>query len=168
MPNQKKSRRTPRVMRTDYWRRPIADPTDALAELNEARARLVMAGIGDHSNADADAHLEMLKRLQGTVDEKKAAVDACFEKIRFTALRGDQFEELMAEHPPTVEDDENGLAHHDATFLPALAAACADNGWTVDDWVEEIAELSAGDRHDLRETVTHLNTRSWSSQVPKD
>jgi hypothetical protein len=156
-----KKKRTPRVTRTDYWRRPVADPTEPLAELNEARGRLVLAGVGGGDP-------EMLTQLKGDVAEKQGKVDACFEKIRFHALRGDRFEELMAEHPPTAEDEEKGLTHHDASFLPALLEACCDNGWAAEDWADEIAELSVGERSELREVVTHLNTRSWSSQIPKD
>jgi hypothetical protein len=156
-----KKKRTPRVTRTTYWHRPVADPTDALSELNEARGRLVLAGVGGGDP-------EMLTRLKADVAEKQAVVDACFEKIRLHALRGDRFEALMGEHPPTAEDEAKGLTHHDTSFLPALLAACCDNGWADEDWADEIGELSVGERSELRETVTHLNTRSWSSQIPKD
>lgn len=155
-----KSRRTPRAVRTDYWRRPVADPSEAVAALNEAKGRLVLAGVGG-------GNPEITGPLQAEADAAQAKVDACFEKVRLHALPGPRFEALMAEHPPTAEDEENDLAHHDATFLPALLVECADNGWTIEDWVEEIDELSVGERAELRETVTHLNTRSWSSQIPK-
>jgi hypothetical protein len=157
----KKSRRTPRAPRTAYWSRQIADPADAVAALNEAKARVTLASIGQNTPT------ELLDKFNAELDAAQAGVDKCFEKIRFHALRGEEFEQLMAEHPPTPEDEEKGLAHHDATFLPALAAACSDNGWAVDDWVEEIAELSVGEHQELREVVTHVNTRSWSSQIPK-
>lgn len=160
-----KSKRNPRVTRTDYWRRPIADPTEALEALNEARGRLVLAGVG--VDPDSPDRVEMLTRLQGDVAAAQGAVDACFEKIRLHALTGPAFEALMSEHPPTPEDVVKDLSHHDPTFLPALLAACSDNGWGVDDWAEELAEMSAGERAELREKVTFLNTRSWSSQIPK-
>jgi hypothetical protein len=157
----KKSRRTPRAPRTDYWSRQVADPAEAVAVLNEAKARVTLASIGQNTPT------ELVDKFRAELDEAQAEVDKCFEKIRLTALRGDVFEQLMAEHPPTPDDDEAGLTHHDETFLPALATACSDNGWTLDDWIEEIAELSIGERNELREIVTHVNTRSWSSQIPK-
>lgn len=162
---KKTSKRTPRVTRHDYWRRPVADPTEALEQLHEARGRLTLAGIGgDASDPDRAA---MLKRLAEDVNAAQAKVDACFEKVRLNALRGDRFEALLAEHPPTPEDEEKDLSHHDATFLPALLAECCDNGWGLEEWVEELAEMTAGERRELRETVTHLNTRSWAAQIPK-
>lgn len=156
----KKSKRTPRAVRTDYWRRAIADPTEAAQELEEARGRLVLAGVGGGDE-------EILAKLRADVTVAQAKVDQCFEKIRFHALRGDRFEELLGEHPPTEEEEKKDLSHHDATFLPALLEECCDNGWTLEDWNDELAELSVGERNELRQLVTHLNTRSWSSQIPK-
>jgi hypothetical protein len=157
----KKPKRTPRAVRTDYWRRPIADPTEAAAELEEARGRLVLAGVGGRGDED------VMAKLKADVATAQAKVDQCFEKIRLHALTGAQFEELLGEHPPTEADEAKDLAHHDATFLPALLTACCDNGWGLDDWNDELVELSVGERNELRQIVTHLNTRSWSSQIPK-
>lgn len=155
-------RRKPRAARTATYRRPIADPSEALAALHEAKGRRVLAGIGA-----GEEHAEHIAALDQAVTEAQAAVDACFEDIVFNALPGDEFEALMGEHPPTPEDDEKGLTHHDETFLPALLAASCTNGWTVEDWEAELAECTLGDRRELRETVTHVNTRTWSQQIPK-
>jgi hypothetical protein len=154
-------RRTPRAVRTDVWRRPIADPSEAAAALDEARGRLVLASIG------VDVDPAALAPLEEAVRTAQAAVDACFEEITLHALPGAQFEALMAEHPPAEADVEKELVHNDETFLPALLAACCENGWLEEDWVEEIAELSVGERSELREIVTHVNTRTWSQQIPK-
>lgn len=158
----RKSKRTPRAVRTDYWRRQVADPTEAVAKLNEAKGRLTLAGIG------GNVHTEIIDRFQAEVDTAQAEVDKCFEKIRLHALPGAKFEELVGEHPPVDGVDDEDASYHEETFLPALLAASADNGWAEDDWVEEIAELSVGEYAELHRIVTHVNTRSWSSQIPKD
>lgn len=153
-------RRTPRAVRTDVWKRPVADPSSALAELDKARGYLTLVSIGkDPADVPAqvvEAHAEAQK-----------AYDACFEEIVFHGLRAPQFEALMAEHPPTDADLKDGLAHCDATFLPALLEACCQNGWTAEDWVEELDEMTVGERTELKQLVTYLNTRTWSAQIPK-
>jgi len=153
-------KRKPRVVRTDVWRRPVADPSSAIAALDEARGHLVLAGIGQTDR-------EQLQPLQDAVDEAQKAVEACFETVPFHAIRGEAFEALMAEHPPTEAELVDDLTHHDATFLPALLEACCENEWTAEDWAEELGEMSAGEKSELRQLVTHLNTRTWSAQIPK-
>lgn len=154
-------RRTPRAVRYETWRRPVADPSEALSALNDAKGRLTLAQVGGISD-------ELREPLEEAVAKARREVDACFEEVRLRKLRADQYEALMAEHPPTEQDEADGLLYHDASFLPALLAEIGDNDWTEEDWTEEIAELSVGERKELREAATYVQTRTWSQQVPKD
>lgn len=120
------------------------------------------------------------KRAEKQIADAQAAVDACYETIRLTALpmSGDvTWEALVAAHPPTAEQrgrakQERQKAHErgedmpawptwdDDEFFPAALEACCDNGMTADDWRAFIAEhVNGGELVGLQLALIEVNTR---------
>ncbi len=57
----------------------------------------------------------------------KKAYDAHTIVLRFQALERRELEDLLAKHPPTEQDEENGSEFSDA-FMPALISAASMDG----------------------------------------
>ncbi|WP_446458660.1 hypothetical protein [Streptomyces rochei] len=102
-------------------------------------------------DADKDALAVVRKQTRQAQDELKAAseaYEATTVTLTFRALERGELRDLIAEHPPTEEDEEqDGAAEfHFDTFAPALIAAASTDGmpleyaqdamqtWALDDW----------------------------------
>jgi len=152
------ARRRVRESRHPVW---IADPTQARRELEDAKAALTLAHVGRIPEE------EHLTALQERVAQAQAALDACCEWLVFHGLQADEFEALVQEHPPG-EDADPDDAYDEATFVPALLAACCqDSDLTAEEWAEELAGHNPAERRELIDAVMEANTRTWSSSLPK-
>lgn len=97
---------------------------------------------------------------QAELDEAQAELDGCYAQIRLTALRPEDYEALIAAHPPTAEQATRKPPEiwNPDTFRPALLAACADGDMTADDWAEFLAErCSQGERQGLYVAALAVN-----------
>lgn len=95
------------------------------------------------------------------VKRAEAAFEACWEKIRLTAMRPDEFEELKAAHPPTAEQLKDDAEFNRDTLRPALLEACAAGGLTARQWETRLAdEFSAGERQEIFATALAINEGS--------
>lgn len=102
-------------------------------------------------DVDKDALALFKKQTKEAQEELKAAQDdyeAHTVVLTFQALERGQLKDLIKEHPPTEEDEEqdgNAEFHFD-TFAPALVSAASTDGmplefaqqamqtWALDDW----------------------------------
>lgn len=152
------SRRRVRESRHPVW---TADPTQARRDLEDAKAAFTLAFVGKVPEEDHVAALsERIAQAQG-------ALDACCEWLVFHGLDSVSFEELVQAHPP-AEDANLEDAYDEATFVPALIAACCqDSDLTADEWAAELAGLNPAERRELIDAVMEANTRTWSSALPK-
>lgn len=96
------------------------------------------------------------------------------ERITVRALPPDEWEALVAVHPPEEYEVERGLWYHLATFRPAALAACVvtpegEEPLTAEDWAEltKGKHLSNGDINALFMTTLRLNDRSPQVTVGK-
>lgn len=119
---------------------------------------------------------ESVDRIEKQAEEAKAELAACFHRIHFKGLSGDDYDALLNEHPPTAEQkkekDEQGREplFNPETFIPALLEACyvGEDGMTADEWKTELDGWPWPDRVDLQRAVTNANTRPFSDGIPKD
>lgn len=152
------ARRKPREVRHPIW---VADPTAAAARLEEARARLLLAGIGKSEDD------ELVQRLQAEVDEARAALDACKEELVFVGLLPVAYEKLLQAHPRKDGAHPDDV-YDEETFIPALLAACCqDSDLTAEEWAAELATLQAGEKSELTAAVMDANLTTWSAAIPK-
>lgn len=151
--------RKPRVVKHAVW---VEDPSEPAARLQDAKARLLMSGIGKSQDDP------IVVQAQAHVDEAQAEVDACRHWLVFHGLRGDKLERLIAEHPAPA-DAPKGDVYDKVTFFPALLEACTqDSDLTAEEWAEHMASLAEVERKELTDDVWSANTTTWSESVPKD
>lgn len=85
---------------------------------------------GTDGVVDADAlHAleQQAKTARTELAAAKKAYDAHTVVLRFQALERQELEQLLAKHPPTEQDEENGTEFSEA-FMPALIAAASLDG----------------------------------------
>lgn len=141
-----------------------------------ARERLAEAGSGDEERlAELRRALDGHDRAEQAVadaraelNEAAAELEACYETVRLRAMRPEAYEQLIADHPPTAEQqaDPDSPPWNEKAFIPALLAACAEGDMTADDWSALLAGdddghgLSRAERFELRTTVVGLNEKA--------
>jgi hypothetical protein len=146
----------------------------------EAAQRKLLEASERKRRADRNLVPEKPERVKEAESAKRAlaraekAFEACWETIQITAVEPAVFEKLKAEHPPTAEQlkDDPDAGFDKDTFQPALLAACAEGGKTVDEWRDMLEhQFSTGERQELFTTALAVNagTRVVESVVlPKD
>ena len=124
--------------------------------------------------------LILAKKDTSVVDKKIANANRqlkkCFREIRLLSLEPAEYEKLVYENPPTVEQVkgksiEDVPLWDDSTFQPALIAATAvDAGMTAEEWSETIkSSFTAGEFRMLWAAVLGINNlpRQISAALPK-
>lgn len=161
-----------RKARLSHFDIPVADSDVADASARKVERLTNMLNLLRVQDGDT----ESVKRLEKQVEDAKTELAACFHRIHFRGLSGEDYDALLNEHPPTAEQkkekDEQGrppLFNPD-TFIPALLEACyvGDDGMTADEWKAELEDWPWPDRVDLQRAVTNANTRPFSDGIPKD
>jgi hypothetical protein len=140
---------------------PLEDATDAVNELTAAKDALETARFRDDDRAE-QAVAEAEERLE----KARAAVAACYDTVRLTAMLPKDFEALVAKHPPRKDHDERW---NDETFPKACFLKCIDDDvLTPEEWGEFVeANLSQGEREHLFRSAIALNARWPSGSIPE-
>lgn len=106
-----------------------------------------------------------------TLPDPSGGVDEVFE---LRALSADEWEVLVAEHPPTEAQATRGASWDVTTFRPALLAACVltpdgEEPLTAEDWTDLASSgaMAAGEVNLLYGTALELNDRSPLASVGK-
>lgn len=145
----------------DYRLR-IDDVTDLLAEVDAADSELRLA-------RRRDPESEATSQAEERLDAAKAALEQGYETFRITALPPADMEALIAAHPPTDQQRQEGAAWNVDTFRPAMFAECIDSDMTEQDWAEFITKgpVSWGEVSDLWAVTMSINSRFPDSRIPK-
>lgn len=151
--------------RETFYDLEIADPTEPREKYEAARAALRLAEM--RHGKDSDEAAEARESLSAA----RAEWSACTYRITFRNLPSDEYEALVAAHPPTKEQQDKGDQWDRATFAPALIAACAvDSDMSEDEWVEELKSdrWPVADRDAVFLKALGANLEPRSATVPKD
>ncbi|MGH3096100.1 MAG: hypothetical protein ACRDMV_08895 [Streptosporangiales bacterium] len=149
----------------------VIDPdgeVEARRALDDARMRLRVAQIGD-DDAPKAKQTRAVNDAQADIDKAQAAWEQTVERVEFQALSRPDMEALIAEHPPTKDDDDDA-GWHAETFQPALVAACStDQSMSEAEWAEFLSSdrMSVGEVNSLYEAVARLNMEYPQAGVPK-
>ena len=129
---------------------------ELLVQWAEAVAREAKGEV-ELADSPADALLEQINEAR----------DGRHVDVRFTAMDGEVWEKVVAEHP-SPEGEDAGMDWLAA--LPVVAAVCCDDESMQDDdpWAELLAVMSHGERLTLWNALLHLNTDAPAAHVPKD
>lgn len=128
---------------------------DAATALREAHTRL---------NAGGEPTAEQVETLRADVDacevrvaEARQALEDATVRLTFRALPRPAYEQLLAEHPPTDEEREQGRAYDVETFAPALISACSAEGMTVEEATELLETWNQAEAGGLFQAAVVVN-----------
>lgn len=143
----------------------VDDTTDAERALVAARKTHARAQARHSGDSPEAAEVAEAKTA---LDAAQAALDGCYEQLVLTAMRSDEYELLLAAHPPRkgVKDDEQ-VHYNTETFPPALLAECVGGDLTPEEWQEALTDCSYGEKQELLIIVQALNVRGPASSIPK-
>jgi hypothetical protein len=140
----------------------IGDSAEPEAALQAASADLRLAQHRDDQDAMTAARV--------SVEEARAALQACLHRIHFQPLEPDVFEALIGAHEPTKAQRAEGERWNPSTFRAALIAACAvDADLSEQEWAAELAgkRWSHADRDEIFAAALAANVVPRSLSVPK-
>ncbi|MEU9849261.1 hypothetical protein [Streptomyces sp. NPDC047985] len=125
----------------------ICDDHDAKESLAEARFVHQQAQDAADRAPEDEAAKATLRAAATSLTKAQAAVDKASIVLRFQALDRKTYKELLAAHPPTEDQAEDGYAFNLDTLGPVLIAASSLDGITeedaaefLDDWSQAEAE----------------------------
>lgn len=133
----------------------LAAAQQKLAEATERKRRADRNLVPDKPERVKEA-----KNAASALKRAEKAFEACWETIRITAMKPDEFEQLKSKHPPTPEQvkDDPEVEYNKATFRPALLSACAEGGLSPEQWAAELNQsFSQGERQEIFTTCLGVN-----------
>ncbi|MFF4051934.1 hypothetical protein ACFYZ5_35360 [Streptomyces chartreusis] len=124
-------------------------------EQTARRARfLAEASPGDEDAAHRAAD------AAGAHEDARAALDAASDFLTFRALPRPLLEDLIAEHPPTAKQTEEGAIFNPDTFPAALVSAASVDGLTHEEAQELLNSWSAPDAGALWDAAWQVQQES--------
>ncbi|MFD8379111.1 hypothetical protein ACFV2X_11325 [Streptomyces sp. NPDC059679] len=93
-------------------------------------------------------------------EEAKAALDAASDFLTFRALPRPVLEELIAQHPPTEQQNKEGAVFNPDTFPAALVAAASVDGMSREEAEELLNTWSAPDANALWDAAWQVQQES--------
>lgn len=140
----------------------VAD-TETVAAAQEALQQALQLQVATMLHEDPDVRA----RAAALVEERQAARDECFYRLRFRGLDDDEFDALAQLHPPTTQDSKAGKAWHDETFMPALLAVCTmDSDVTEDEWAARLPGMGADGRK-VKLAAIAAQRQTMADAIPK-
>jgi predicted lipid-binding transport protein (Tim44 family) len=134
----------------------ICDDPTVKQELAQARQALTRAqAIAEADTKDKGAQAA-LSAAQERLEAAQAAYDAEAITLTFQALDKDALQKLLAEHPPTEEQAEEGYDYNSETLNPVLIAASSVEGISVEDAELFLSTWSKGEADTLTAVVTNI------------
>ncbi|WP_329492523.1 hypothetical protein OG618_37150 (plasmid) [Kitasatospora sp. NBC_01246] len=118
---------------------------------NEVERRAARTALLAEAHPDDDAKRAAADAAAADLADAVQAADRVSVTLRFRALPGPAFEDLVEEHPPTPAQAEKdpGIEWNPKTFPAALIAAASVDGITPEQAAEFMATWGTADRADL-------------------
>lgn len=110
-------------------------------------------------------------KAEGAHVKAKAERDAHFHRIWFRGLQLDEFDALVALHPPTAEQAKDDWAWNPDTFNYALLEeAVVDGDLTAAEWEAELSseKWTRADRNAFVNNCLQAQRQTMADAVPKD
>lgn len=110
-------------------------------------------------------------RAEAALEQAQAGLSECFHRLWFRGLGYDEFDALVALHPPTDAQRADDWLWNPETFNYALLEACAvDSDLTAAEWEAELADAERWSRADRTRVIgmaLAANQQTMSDAVPK-
>lgn len=111
----------------------ICDDDDAKRAVNAARFVEQQTKVAAENSPEGEAAQAAHREAVATVEDAQAALEAVSIQLRFQALDRKTYKALLAAHPPTEEQAEEGYDFNLDTLGPVLIAAASLDGITEED-----------------------------------
>lgn len=138
----------------------VEDTTTAQQAVADAQGELLLSLGSEHEEA-----------ARQRLADAGAALKACFQVIKITAMDPELFEDLVDDHPPREDTDEkkwDDEAWNADTFPRALFYECVPPGRDEAWWAAWLKRTcSDGEQTDLFNAAVAVNVRSVSPTLPK-
>jgi hypothetical protein len=165
---------------TTYYDLPLvprATIDKLIPPLEEARRSLLVA---PYTNGTATQKKAAVNKAAAAVEDAKAKLDACFYRVEFRGLPGDDdLDALINAYPATPEQIEKAKAagaegddvpqiDMDPFNVAYLHACVVDSDLTEDEWREELwsDRWTPADRRAIFDRVHQANQRAASDGIP--
>lgn len=139
-------------------------PDSESAEREFAGAAAELASARDRGLPDVGA-------LTRRVEQARERRESFYEFLTVQALPPDEFDDLIAAHPPTDEQraKDSRVVWNHTTLVPALLAACVDSDMTAQDWAEVTSKgpVATGEVAALFNAAMRVNDRTPDPTVGK-
>lgn len=140
---------------------PVDDMAAAARAVRLAGERLNVT----YLRRDEDAAQAVEQARQG-LDQAQEQLEACYEPLVLTALAPDDFELLIAEHPP--REGTSDEKYNPETFPTACFLACAPADLPEAEWRAFLtSNVSLLERDELLELAVAVNVRKIDGALPK-
>lgn len=134
---------------------------DQLRQRDEEAAQIAQRAriFAEASPADAAAG-QRASEAEAAADQARAELDDASEFLTFLALPRPVLEELIAQHPPTEQQTEEGAIFNADTFPAALVSAASRDGMSREEADELLTTWSAPDANALWEAAWQVQQES--------
>jgi hypothetical protein len=133
---------------------------DLKGEVARADMELTAARARAERDSGTDAPTEAVTELEAKVAQLRARLEDNTIKLTFQGLPRDVYEALMADHPPTPDQEGKGEVWNTDTFPPALVAACSVDGMSLEDAQELMRGWNQSEAASLFQAASFVNTMS--------
>lgn len=148
----------------------VWDDVSLREDVESARRARARARVLAEASPDEDAVAAGLRRAEERLTAAEAKAAGSYVELTFRALPRPQMEELVAEHPPTEQQAQEGSLFNPDTFPAALVSASSVDGMTVEEATEFLASWSSAEANALWETAWQVQqeTRAYRAELGKD
>ncbi|MGP8301999.1 hypothetical protein ACTPOK_29580 [Streptomyces inhibens] len=138
----------------------ICDDTQLRQRVEETEQAAQRARIFAEASPDDEAAAQRAVEAEAAAEQARAELDDASDVLTFLALPRPVFEELIAEHPPTEKQAEEGAVFNPDTFPAALVSAASFDGMSREEAEELLNTWSVPDANDLWEAAWQVQQES--------
>ncbi|WP_232107748.1 hypothetical protein [Streptomyces gossypiisoli] len=138
----------------------ICDDDRLRQRVEEAAQRAQRARIFAEASPEDESAQQRAAEAEASVEQARAELDGASEFLTFLALPRPVLEELIAQHPPTEQQAEEGAVFNPDTFPAALVSAASFDGMSREEAEELLNTWSAPDANALWEAAWQVQQES--------
>lgn len=149
----------------------VKDTSELQSKVNELKTEFTKVDRRFQTDKKNQANNRKRAQLKKDIAALEKEIEESYIVLTFQALDPDEYEALMAAHPPTKEDiEQDESAIFNKNFLHELAVeCCTDPNVNRENWDDVVMKsISKGEQWDLLAKVMDINVRFPSSNLPKE
>ena len=157
---------------------------EALAAKTSLRTHFDIAVAGTEEIETATRRLNAMRQMEAATllsddddvrakgaqaaEDAQQARDALFHRIWFRGLPYEEFDALVALHPPTDEQAKASAVWGDTFELALFAEAAEDSDLTAEEWETELSTWTQAERSQAIRAALEAQRQTLAHFIPKD